>query len=162
MSASRRATRWPCWRRARARLAATVDLPTPPLPLATATTDPTPGKAIFCGPAPCGCISYLHLSSLFVRGGLDRPAVRALAQLPEMFQGENSCVVAVAPGDFIGVVTDRRHRHHGQRHQLIRFEDAKRVGRLQSFFAAAGARAVVAQVLPGVTAAVAVLPLDHE
>ena len=43
MSASRSPTRWPSWARATARLAATVDLPTPPLPLATATTCRTSG-----------------------------------------------------------------------------------------------------------------------
>src|SRR5262249_56892944 len=53
MSAPIRPTRWPCIRNARARLAATVDLPTPPLPLATAMSDLTPGSAIFGG-MPCG------------------------------------------------------------------------------------------------------------
>ena len=43
MSASMRPTWWPSWARATARLAATVDLPTPPLPLATATTWRTSG-----------------------------------------------------------------------------------------------------------------------
>src|SRR5215207_6491703 len=56
MSASSRPTRRPCACRARARLVATVDLPTPPLPLATATTCLTPGKLIFCGVGPGGCM----------------------------------------------------------------------------------------------------------
>ena len=43
MSESSRPTRWPSWASETARLAATVDLPTPPLPLATATTCRTSG-----------------------------------------------------------------------------------------------------------------------
>src|ERR1700710_1366503 len=43
MSESSRPTRWPSCASATARLAATVDLPTPPLPLATATTWRTSG-----------------------------------------------------------------------------------------------------------------------
>ena len=42
------------------------------------------------------------------------------------------------------------------------FENAERIGRLVALLAAAGAGAVVAQVLPGVDAAVAVAPLDDE
>ena len=51
-------TRRPSMCRARARLVATVDLPTPPLPLATATTCLTPGRVIFGG--PCGCMVALR------------------------------------------------------------------------------------------------------
>src|SRR6185295_17038482 len=43
MSASSRPTLLPCFRRARARFAATVLLPTPPLPLMTRTMSVTPG-----------------------------------------------------------------------------------------------------------------------
>src|SRR6185369_4657655 len=46
MSASRSPTRWPSWVSDTARLAATVDLPTPPLPLATATTCRTSGMRL--------------------------------------------------------------------------------------------------------------------
>src|SRR6476659_7240525 len=45
MSASSTPTRSPLARSPSARLAATVDLPTPPLPEATATIAPTPGAA---------------------------------------------------------------------------------------------------------------------
>ena len=44
MSASTRPTRLPLWDSAIARLTATVDLPTPPLPLATATILRIPGS----------------------------------------------------------------------------------------------------------------------
>src|ERR1700680_3117620 len=54
MSASSTPTFSPFAFNARARLAATVDLPTPPLPEATATIAPTPGaSAVF--PAAAGC-----------------------------------------------------------------------------------------------------------
>src|SRR6516225_7166747 len=59
MSASKRPIRRPCMCRASARLAATVDLPTPPLPLATATTCLTPGRLIFGGPPVGGGMLYL-------------------------------------------------------------------------------------------------------
>src|SRR6058998_1975674 len=52
MSQSHRPTRAPVCSRATARLAATVDLPTPPLPLATATTCLTPGIRVAPIPAP--------------------------------------------------------------------------------------------------------------
>src|SRR5215203_1542503 len=97
MSASSRPTRLPCACSARARLVATVDLPTPPLPLATATTCLTPGRAILPpGAAPGGCMRLL-LGLTF----------RALTELPEVFEGEDAGVVAVAPGDLVGVVADR-------------------------------------------------------
>src|ERR1700688_4580056 len=49
MSPSRSPTRWPSCPRRTARLAATVDFPTPPLPLATATMCRTPGARFgFC------------------------------------------------------------------------------------------------------------------
>src|SRR6202007_3088773 len=57
MSASRIPTLSPRSRKPKARLAAVVDLPTPPLPDATAMIEPTPGTSGFCacgsGGAPC-------------------------------------------------------------------------------------------------------------
>src|SRR6266404_7139248 len=57
-SASIRPTLWPSFTRARARLTATVVLPTPPLPLATATRFFTPGigwrSGICCAAGPGG------------------------------------------------------------------------------------------------------------
>src|SRR5262249_36279613 len=55
---------------------------------------------------------------------------------------------------------DRGERRPGQ--QLLRRQDAERVGRLLPLLAAAGAGAVLAQVLPGVDAAVVVAPFDDE
>src|SRR2546422_5795498 len=52
MSQSHRPTRAPVCSSATARLAATVDLPTPPLPLATAITCLTPGICVVAMPAP--------------------------------------------------------------------------------------------------------------
>src|SRR5438128_11355002 len=80
MSASSRPTRRPSMWKARARLVATVDLRTPPLPLATATTCLTPGKLIWGG-GPPGCIAILLRSVGTDRGELARSAVRALPQL---------------------------------------------------------------------------------
>ena len=54
MSQSSNPTRWPLAARPRARFAATVDLPTPPLPLATATMARTPGRPIFASCPACG------------------------------------------------------------------------------------------------------------
>src|SRR5437764_13377952 len=85
MSASIRPTRWPCWCSARARLVATVDLPTPPLPLATATRCLTPGRATFCG--ICGCME----------------SSGAFAELAEVFERVDAGVMAVVTVDLIGV-----------------------------------------------------------
>src|SRR6476661_6598765 len=52
MSQSHRPTRAPVCSSATARFAATVDLPTPPLPLATAITCLTPGIRVVTAPAP--------------------------------------------------------------------------------------------------------------
>src|SRR4029077_1064255 len=52
MSQSHRPTRAPVCSSATARFAATVDLPTPPLPLATAMTCLTPGIRVVTAPAP--------------------------------------------------------------------------------------------------------------
>src|SRR5262249_4264040 len=89
-------------------------------------------------------------------------ALRALAQLPEVLQGEDAGVVAVTPGDLIRVVPDRRDRDGPERFQLGGLDEAERVGGLDALLAAAGAGGVVAEVLPGIAAAVAVVPLDEQ
>src|SRR5262245_31854156 len=89
-------------------------------------------------------------------------ALVALAQLPQQLQRVNAGVVAVAPGDLVGVLADRRQADGAQRRQLAGLEDAERVRRLLALLAAGGAGAAVAQVRPGVAAAVAVVPLDDE
>src|SRR4051794_6043116 len=123
MSASMRPTRPPCFCRASARLAATVDLPTPPLPLATAIRCLTPGREIFWGAPPGGCMVVSSVR-------LAQDALRALTQRPEVFEGKDAAVVAVAPGDLVGVAADRLHPQRPERHQLARLEDVERVGRL--------------------------------
>src|SRR5437868_4386937 len=93
MSASMSPTRWPCICRVRARFADTVDLPTPPLPLATAMIWRTPSRTgIGCGP---GCMGFLGLL-----GG---------AQVAEQFQGVDAGVVPVGPDDLVGVVPAGDH-----------------------------------------------------
>src|SRR5262245_19804007 len=151
MSASRRPTRRPCICRARARLAATVDLPTPPLPLATATRCLIVGRETLgiCCP-PGGCMKVVLSESV------------AAAQLAEVFQGVQAGVVAVAPGDLVGVIADRGHAQRLERRQLTRLEDAERVGRLVALLATAGTGTVLAQLLPGIFARLAVAPDDDQ
>src|SRR4051812_20429108 len=136
MSASIRPTFAPVFARASARLAATVDLPTPPLPLATATTWRTPGSSIRGG-AWGGRI-----------GGFSGSARRQPAQLAQVLEGVDAGVVPVAPDDLVGVPADARHTDRRERDDLAGLEDAERVGRLLALVAAAGAGAGVAQVLP--------------
>src|SRR5438046_8058802 len=118
MSASSRPTRRPCICSARARFVATVDLPTPPLPLATATTCLTPGRVIFSG-IPGGGMTYFLSKFL---------AFRAFAQAPQVFEREQARVVAVAPSDLVRVVADRRDADGLQRRQFTRLENAQRIG----------------------------------
>src|SRR3954470_19832732 len=104
MSASIRPTWWPRARRPRARLAATVDLPTPPLPLATAITCRMPGSVSFCCvPAPWECMG--ESPGVFVL------IFERLAQFAQVFERVDAGVVGVAPGDLVGVIADRRHPH---------------------------------------------------
>src|SRR6187200_738384 len=99
MSASISPTRWPCRCSATARLAATVDLPTPPLPLATAITCFTPGRAIFGG----------------IGGCMGVPSAGGLAELAEDVERVDAGVVAVVPDDLVSVPADRPHRDRGGR-----------------------------------------------
>src|SRR5215207_7117497 len=130
MSASISPTRWPCIWRARARLAATVDLPTPPLPLATAMIWRTPSRAgIGCGP---GCMMVL---------GLFR-----VAQVAEQFQGVDAGIVAVGPDDLVGVVAAREHlRWLWRACQVLVAQELERVGRLLPRLVARGAGAILAE-----------------
>src|SRR5262245_42009430 len=98
MSASIRPTRRPFFESARARFAATVDLPTPPLPLATAITCRIPGRDSFGVTPPWWCMS--------ISGG--QSVVRP-AQVAKVFESVNARVVSVVPGDLVGVVADGRH-----------------------------------------------------
>src|SRR5437016_4346967 len=91
-----------------------------------------------------------------------RMALRALTQFPEAFEGVNPRVMSIAPGDLIGVVTDRRHGHWSEWHQFIGLQDPKRILGLGTFLTTTGTRAVVAQMLPAIDAAVTVLPLDNQ
>ena len=97
---------------------------------------------------------------------LNKPALSvdpiAFTQLPQMFEREQAGVVAVAPGDFVGVLTDRRDADRLQWGQLGGLEDAKRIRRLLALIAAAGARTVRAQLLPGMDAVMAVAPVDQQ
>src|SRR3954453_5350169 len=107
-------------RRASARLPATVDLPTPPLPLATAITCRMPGSATFCcGPGPWPCMGVVSLGE-------------RLAQFAEVFERVDAGIVAVVPDDLVGVVADGRHGGRPRRagFEFARREDAERVGRL--------------------------------
>src|SRR5208337_4345140 len=125
-------------------------------------------------PPPWGCISgsLLFPSSAaetrfleetgFLRCLGPGSALLALTQLPKVFQGEDAGVVAVVPGDLVSVVAHGRHRHGGKGRQFVGLEDAERIGRLLALFTAAGAGAVAAQVLPGVNAAMTVVPFDHQ
>src|SRR5262249_17931138 len=145
----------------------------PPLPLATAIMFWMLGSSIFCGPAPAGgCMGNLQVVRWWGGGVVNTPphypttsrsrTLRTLAQRAEVFEREQAGVVAIAPGDLVGVAADRRHRDRRQRYEFVRLEDAERVGRLNALLAAAGAGAVVAQVPPGVDAAVPVGPDDHQ
>jgi hypothetical protein len=89
-------------------------------------------------------------------------ALRAFTKRPQVFQGKNAGIVAVAPGDLVGIVTHRGDLHGAKRYEFAGLEDAERVGRLFAFFLATGARAMIAQVLPVVDAAMAVIPLDNQ
>src|SRR5258707_7462729 len=122
MSASIRPTRRPRWARARARLAATVDLPTPPLPLATATRYWTLGSSNFCGPPPGCMVGVLRNRLAATRPRSASPersagasrltgsrlAFGALTQRPQIFQSIDARFVAVVPDDPVGVTADGR------------------------------------------------------
>src|SRR5437588_8267510 len=103
MSASIRPTAEPRPRSASARLAATVDLPTPPLPLATAITCRMPGRDTFCcGPWPWECMGVVSVGD-------------GLTQFSEVFERVDAGVVAVVPDDLVGVIADRLHRRRSRR-----------------------------------------------
>src|SRR3954451_5373656 len=67
MSQSHRPTRAPVWSSASGRFAATVDLPTPPLPLATAITCLTPGiRAVTVAPPAPPAGAWISISTLLL------------------------------------------------------------------------------------------------
>src|SRR5947209_9979088 len=76
---------------------------------------------------------------------------RGLAQLAEDFDGVDAGVVAVVPGDLVGVVADRGHRGRLRRAgagNFLRAEDVERVRRLLALLSAGGAGALPAQLDP--------------
>src|SRR5438046_3063375 len=78
-------------------------------------------------------------------------ACATFAQRPQRLEREYPGRVAVVPGDLVGVVADRGHRHRG-RGAGRRFsfgQHAERVRRLRPVLLAGGARAVRPQVPPG-------------
>ena len=94
MSASSRPTRSPRSRRPKARLSAVVDLPTPPLPEATAMTAATPGisacfdigdaapcggrcAATGCTPRECECACRCGAGAADANSGLGEPGLRS-------------------------------------------------------------------------------------
>src|SRR5215204_1030306 len=152
MSASISPTAAPRARRASARLAATVDLPTPPLPLATAITCRMPGSDTFdCGPGPWPCMRGISLGN-------------RLAQFAQVLDGVDAGVVSVVPDNFVGVITDGAHRGGPRRSglQLPWRQDAERVRWLLPVLPAGRTRARGAEGVPGNGPFLAVAPFDVE
>src|SRR5437867_10437737 len=90
MSASSTPTECPFALRARARLAATVDLPTPPLPEATATIARTPGASALL-PAAAGCAPA-------AAAGGGAPLGALLGPLGDRASAVNTAVTESTPG----------------------------------------------------------------
>src|SRR4051812_32457803 len=82
--------------------------------------------------------------------------------MPQLVESVDAGIVAIAPGDLVRVVSDRGEVDRLQGKKLAWLQNTERVRRLASFFLAAGAGALVAQVHPGVFTAMAVAPLDDE
>src|SRR5262245_27714599 len=118
MSASMSPTRWPCICRARARFAATVDLPTPALPLAMAMMWRTPSRdGLAVGP---GCMKDLNLARR--------------AEPAEELDRVNAGVVTVVPDNLVRVVPPGDHLR-GLRGPGLNFaiaHQSERVGRFLS------------------------------
>src|SRR4051794_41435413 len=108
------------------------------------------------GARACGSTNHHPTTSFLLT------ALLALAQRAQVLQGVNAGVVPVAPDDLVGVAAHARHADGGQGGQFVGLEDAEGVRRLLALLAAAGTRAVGAQVLPGVHAVVPVAPVDEE
>jgi hypothetical protein len=92
-------------------------------------------------------------------------AQRTLAKLAQILQGIQARIVSVVPHNLISVIADGRNLHRCERGsggQFLIREDSKRVGRLAEFSFAAGARTVIAKVLPRVNALVPVAPSDYQ
>ena len=89
-------------------------------------------------------------------------ALRALTQFPQVFEGEDAGIVAVAPDDLVGVMADRCDRYGLERRDFRRLQYAERIGGLLAFPAATGTGAMAAQMRPRKNAAMAVVPFDDE
>src|SRR6185437_10085947 len=152
-----RPTFWPAAWRARARLAATVDLPTPPLPLATARRFLTPGRAIFCG-----CAGFMRF--LFSWRHRQECLCHLIREFSQCIHGVDAGGVAVVSGNLIGVVTDRLHggRFGGAGGCLLWGEHTERVGGLRAFFDARRARAARSQLPPRYECGGPVAPVDFQ
>src|SRR5438874_205689 len=89
-------------------------------------------------------------------------SVLHFAQLAQVLERVNAGVVSVVPGDFVGVMADRRHRDRPRRAGLQLFvrDDAERVRRLRPLLPAGCTGAVLAQGSPGDRAATAIRPFD--
>src|SRR6056297_12742 len=95
MSASRMPTRAPSAARARARLTAVVDLPTPPLPEATATMLPTPGSGFrLCCTDWTGIFTVISTSDRSMPGSAVKAASSASVRSARMPSAGNFSVTA--------------------------------------------------------------------
>src|ERR1700730_11693644 len=88
------------------------------------------------------------------------PALFALAECPQVFQGEDARIVTVAPGDLVGVKPNRRDADGFEGHKFLGAKHAEGVRWSLAQFLATGARTMRAEVAPLVNAAMAVAPLD--
>src|SRR5687767_165833 len=89
-------------------------------------------------------------------------ALRTFAQPAQVLEREQPGVVAIAPDDLVGVVAHGSDAYRRVRQQLPRLEHPEGIGGLVALISAAGARALLAQVAPGVEARVPVAPVDDE
>src|SRR5207244_560739 len=119
-----------------------------------------------CGGTVCGSGIHdtyrTHGTYAFYENRLATQSVLHFAQLAQVLERVNAGVVSVVPGDFVGVMADRRHRDRPRRAglQLFLGDDAKRIRRLRPLLPAGCTGAVLAQGLPGDRAAAAVGPFD--
>jgi hypothetical protein len=70
-----------------------------------------------------------------------------------MFESEDAGVMAIVPGDLVGVTAYRRHRYGRKGRPWLKLsgrQDPKRIRRPSGFISASGAGTVISQVLPGI------------
>src|SRR5262249_3406638 len=89
-------------------------------------------------------------------------AFRALAHGAQVFKGVDANIVAIAPGNLVGIVADGRHAYRLKGHQLAGLEEAQRVGRLSPSGETTSAGTRRPQMFPGVSAVMAVVPVDGQ